>query len=377
VYPDSLDIPVSIQPRFAAFVSTRHLARVLVAAAACGASALPGYSLVFNFTPAAGTPAAAISALQIAGERWSSQLGDNVTINLNFAFTTLAPNVRAATSSAMGTISYAGFRTALSQDRTSALDNTAVANLPLSSVALLINRTSDNLNGSGSAVPMLDNNASANNTTIRTTSANAKALGLLAANNPAVDGSISVNSTLTWDFDLSDGLAPGFRDFIGTATHELGHVLGFTSGVDFLDTNSPPVGGPVASNTLTRVTPLDLFRFSTLSVASNAIDWTADSRTKFFSVDGGLTMGPAFSTGSNFGDGAQASHWKDNLGIGIMDPTASISEIRTISQNDLVAMDAIGWNRVADTGSTVLQFGMAFAVLGWIRARRSLHPSLR
>ena len=34
----------------------------------------------------------------------------------------------------------------------------------------------------------------------------------------------------------------------------------------------------------------------------------------------------AFSNGKNYGDGRQASHWKDSSGIGIMAPTASTGE---------------------------------------------------
>ena len=61
-----------------------------------------------------------------------------------------------------------------------------------------------------------------------------------------------------------------------------------------------------------------MFRYSAASFALGAIDWTADTRNKYFSLDGGVTAGPLFSTGRNFGDGQQASHWKDSLGIGIM-----------------------------------------------------------
>ena len=50
------------------------------------------------------------------------------------------------------------------------------------------------------------------------------------------------------------------------------------------------------------------------------------------------------STGVNLGDGQQASHFKDNLNIGIMDPTASYGEQLNISNNDLMVMDALGWS---------------------------------
>jgi hypothetical protein len=50
------------------------------------------------------------------------------------------------------------------------------------------------------------------------------------------------------------------------------------------------------------------------------------------------------STGVNYGNGQQASHFLDNLGIGVMDPTASFGEEINITANDLIALDAIGWN---------------------------------
>lgn len=53
-----------------------------------------------------------------------------------------------------------------------------------------------------------------------------------------MDGSITFNSKRTFDFDPSNGITAGQFDFVGTATHEIGHVLGFISGVDILDLNS-------------------------------------------------------------------------------------------------------------------------------------------
>jgi hypothetical protein len=74
---------------------------------------------------------------------------------------------------------------------------------------------------------------------------------------------------------------------------------------------------------------------------------SVDTRARYFSIDGGATLGAMFSDGANFGDGSQASHWKDNLGLGVMDPTASQGELMAITQNDIQALDAIGWNVAA------------------------------
>jgi hypothetical protein len=237
-------------------------------------------------------------------------------------------------------------------DATSADDLSSTVALQAGpAINMLINRTSNNPNGSGSATPYFDNNGNANNTTIRLSRANHKALGLRAGNNTANDGSITFSTNFAFDFDPSDGISPGQMDFVGVATHEIGHLLGFFSGVDILDGNSPPVGGPFLDSQFTYVNTLDLFRFSTRSIGTGGgvgvIDWTADNTVKYFSVNGGTTAIANYSNGRNFGDGQQASHWKDNLGIGIMDPTAAFGELLVITENDLRAFDVIGYNRVS------------------------------
>jgi hypothetical protein len=132
--------------------------------------------------------------------------------------------------------------------------------------------------------------------------------------------------------------------------HEIGHALGFISGVDYVDysTGRGPKGDPVFSddNALHYVTSLDFLRHSSDSVADGAdFDFTADSRNKFFSLDGEDGGGSHWSTGQFYGDGEQASHWKDGLALGVMSPRASEGQQHQISDFDLVAFDAIGYDR--------------------------------
>ena len=101
-------------------------------------------------------------------------------------------------------------------------------------------------------------------------------------------------------------------------------------------------------------------RFVAGTFAPTRAVWSADNRTKYFSLDNCGSNIATFSTGRTFGDGQQASHWKDNLGIGILDPTAARGERLAISATDLQLYDAIGWNVVPEPGTmALLGFGLA------------------
>jgi hypothetical protein len=62
------------------------------------------------------------------------------------------------------------------------------------------------------------------------------------------------------------------------------------------------------------------------------------------------------------GDGRQASHWKDDLGLGIMDPTANLAgQVNTVSALDLRAFDVMGWDLAA---TAAVPEPSSFALLG-------------
>ncbi len=348
---------------------------------------VPVNALTFNFNPLSGSiDPRAQAGFEAAGARWSSLFTDNANIIIDIDFRALSPGVLAQASSTRQRYSYSEFSTALSADRTSADDTQAVGSLRSgNNFNALINRTTNNPNGIGSATPYVD--STGNNTSqVNISTANAKALGLISGQSagssihmaiadgfvpsslinpdfplnsppvnatPGADATITFSSLFNFDFNPNDGIVFNQFDFVGVATHEIGHALGFTSGVDVLDINSPPVGGPFSDDAFTFVNSLDLFRYSADSTARNAIDWTADTRNKYFSLDGGRTNLGNLATGTNFGDGQQASHWKDNLGLGIMDPTFSNGELGVIRPNDLRAFDVIGWNRANVTATPV------------------------
>lgn len=174
-------------------------------------------------------------------------------------------------------------------------------------------------------------------------------------NEDKVDGSIAFNSDAAFDYDPTDGTSAGSFDFLTIAIHELGHALGFSSGLDTLDAGSAPNGQSDGYdwNDSSLYTALDMFRYSddpndVVAGDDPVIDLSVGTET-YFSIDGGKTAlaGNRFATGVANGDGDEASHWQDREGcdeIGVMSPTACSGSADFVTAVDLAAFDAIGWN---------------------------------
>lgn len=155
---------------------------------------------------------------------------------------------------------------------------------------------------------------------------------------------IALNSSLNFDFDPGDGIAPDKLDFEAIAIHEIGHILGFISFAGQRETDSSLEVEPSI---------WDLFRVRPDTPAS---DFTAAPRIissggeqSFFERDAVMPLSTGRPDGTG-GDGRQASHWKDDgltgKYIGAMDPTIGFGEHHFITDNDIAVLYAIGYRAI-------------------------------
>lgn len=370
------------QPAGASVVDGTGVPPAGLSVPAAGPGQMLGSGLTFNLTKGpgilaleGGTPADQQLAADVVGgftdgaALWSAQFTDEIEINVTIDYAALASLGSASTVGARA--EFLPVKNALIADAQSADDAVAVANFqPGATMDMITNDTSI------LAAPRIrDNDTSENNYVMDMPRANLKAIGLLDASDPAQDGAITFSSSAAWDFDRSNGIAFNKYDFVGAAAHEIGHVMGFLSDVDGVDYFAGP-DGPGAPEDLSNgwhiFRALDFFRYSADSLdepnqpANGAVLDLAVAGAPFFSIDGGVTNLGQFSTGAYNGDGRQASHWKDNQGLGIMDPTVSPGELMAISTLDLQAFDVIGYDPVPEPATAML----LAAGMAWLAARR-------
>lgn len=263
---------------------------------------------------------------------WESRISSNVTVNIQVGMVSLAPNIIGQAGSFWYYATYADFRSAIVQKATSSTDAAFLSTLPTGNTyTRLINQTNDTP-GNDPYATWVDAQSM-----IYLNGGNKKALGLLSGTNTALDALIQFNTAFAFDYNRSNGINYNQMDFVGAAAHEIGHALGFMSIVDDVDTIA---GDAVDFLNL----PMDFMRYSASSFALGISDVSAGPVAKFTYING---VSIPMSLGTNIGDGQQASHFYVSGNLGLMAPTASYGQKLSITGNDLLVMDAIGWELTA------------------------------
>ena len=186
----------------------------------------------FNFSFAPGITDEQILGFELAGEMWSQYLGDthtkieegkDFTVNIHVEVTDnlLPDNVLGGAFPAIETGKrYKDFHKAILNDVSTLNDQKVVDNLlDTDKIDILVG---DRVVG---------------NDHMHMTRANLKALNIIKADDDKLDGYIVINdlsdiNSVDWNYDYLGGAKPDTIDFLSTATHEVGHVLGFISGTD-------------------------------------------------------------------------------------------------------------------------------------------------
>ncbi|MBI3369091.1 MAG: PEP-CTERM sorting domain-containing protein [Burkholderiales bacterium] len=331
-------------------MSTTVLRATAAAVAALAASHANAATInLIDLGGVTGSPAE--QGFKIAADYWAKMFTNTATINLGVKFAPLGPGIIGSTGSRRADMSVANWEARFNATKSgSAIDSAIV--LPMLTTGGISGLTVG-VDGSGNndtSVTAVLNGTQTASRVLYANSSVIKAIGGSLSSPGSRDGNVTFSSTFAFDFNPNDGISAGSFDFIGVAIHEIGHALGFVSGVDFFDYYSFP-GGPGRGalgydlNDTSIFSALDMFRYS----APGTLDFRTGG-TKYFSIDGGATalFGNTMSTGAYNGDGHQASHWKDTAGCavgnGIMDPTFCFGQMGVVTGLDLAAFDAMGWN---------------------------------
>ena len=279
-------------------------------------------------TSVGSAPASFTSDIIAAAQFLESQISTTATININVGYGTIAGSPLSSgalgeSSTYLVSVSYSSLVAALKATAsTDAADAAMLASLPAASPV---------------------------NGTYWLSTAEAKALGLLAANGTALDGytGFATSSSFTYgDTNTSGTVAAGTYDFFATAVHEITETMG-----RLLLVGETIGSGPGYSL-------MDLTHFS----APGVRDFT-QSTAGYFSVDGGVTNLGAFNTVP----GGDAGDWASSVSNNAFDAYATPGVLETVSANDLTVLDAIGWNLTGTSSApppAVAPTGISLAVAG-------------
>lgn len=244
-------------------------------------------------THLAGAPTQFQTVVNAAVAFLNATLTDNITVNIGADWGFV--NTNAVTALGQSSTNYqiytgAQVRTALQSDATSSSDASA-------------NATLDPWNGN-----------------VAVANANARALGLMAANGGgAIDGYVGFSSSSAFDFDNSNGVTAGTYDLYGVVLHEITEVLGRLSFVDDPDL----------------ISVQDFFRYSGTGAHVHGTGAPA-----YFSINNGVTNLGNWHTAADGDWGDWANSVGADMGRAFSDPGV----VNPYTSRDAINMDVIGYN---------------------------------
>jgi len=256
-----------------------------------------GINVIFNVSGS--IPGGAAGGLSLAEALIESTFNDPTTVIVSLSFANMGSGVLGATGSSYVQDSWADSRAGLINGMDG--DDSIQAFLP-----------------TGTTIPVRYNASSSsvtNENRVFWTRANYKAaVGSVGGS----DASMQYNNQFNWDFDPTNGISGGAFSFVDVVIHEVGHAMGFTSGVDFRNNDMEAI---------------DIYRFQRTDGSGDYNpDTTAEFQTTPRTIDFNNLNDDAnsdiISAEYRMSDGNpwQASHFREQgncsptSNIGIMDP---------------------------------------------------------
>jgi len=257
---------------------------------------------------------------------------DNINVNVNITSAT-GTGILGQSNTSIFSTTYANLRTAVVNDAKTADDATSV--------------------GAGGSVAAADPTAGADVWYV--TRAQRKALGM-AVDDLSTDGTITLGSGFTYDFDRSNGISAGAIDIQGVMAHELTEIMG-RIGISL---------GTVGVNP--SLTLMDAFAYT--GAATRGLGFVAND---YFSLDNGTSLLKQFNPSA----GGDSRDWASgaNDSFNAFSTSSVLNDVTTM---DLREMDVLGYDRVtAQSGtpepSTVVFLLSGLVAGGFLRRRAAAH----
>lgn len=269
---------------------------------------------------ASSVPSAAVPAFAAAEAYLEAQFpGDTMTLTVTVSFASLSSGVIGGTGSSYGSLSWADTRTTLVGGMDG--NDSIQSSLP-----------------SGTTIPVrYRSNRTTNEDRVFWTFANFKANGGSVAGN---DANMQYSTNFPFDYDPSNGVTANTISLQDVIIHETGHAMGFTSGIDFRNSD---------------IEVIDVFRFTNTDGNGDfnpdtTAEFTARPRWAIYNYNDNYNF-DTIASEYRLSDGSpwQASHFREQTpAIGIMDPAFNYAETfypNFLRTSDLTVFDAIGYDK--------------------------------